>query len=437
VNRSHIIIALLVTLTGCGQASKSSDSEKSESRSDEAVVTVAAKPAVVHNIGRLLPVLGRFAPLLEKRALITSVIEGQVVELRAKAGEKVAPGQILVQLDTRLAESDLAEKQAARDSADASLQLLKAPPRSEDKHVAELAVEQAKIAVERAEAQLERLKELRKRNEVPEAQSFEAEEAVKQARVQQETAQAQLDVLVLPPRKEAVAEAESKVTIAEKVVQSAKARISYYSIKAPISGILSSLTCHPGQTISVGSNVGEVIDTEQLEILAWAPVEKSQLIQVGQVAYLGPNGKLVDKDDNSNNVVVAHVSFVGSSTDLQTGNVPLRIIVDNKAAKFVVGQTINADIEVIAPTATVCVPHEAIHDEGDSAAITVVREGKASVLHPQIGESENGWTAVSGIDLQKGELVAISGAYNLPDGAAVKVADGNEPSEAEQKSVTK
>lgn len=438
MKKIFVTITVSISVLGCGRSSKPTDSAKNDSGLDEAVVTVAAKPAEVRNIGRQLTVLGRFEPLPEKKSLITSVIEGQVTELRAKPGDKVAVAQTLVQLDTRLAESDLSEKQAAQDSANASLQLLKAPPRTEDKRVAELTVEQAKIAVDRAAAQLDRLKELRERNEVPEAQFFEAEETVKQARLQQETAQAQLDILVLPPRKEAVAEAESKVTIAEKAVQSAKARISYYGIKAPIDGALSSLTCHPGQIISVGSVVGEVVDTDQLEVAAWVPVEKSQQVQVGQAAHLRPNVTSRTSDgDDPGGPGEAHVSFVGSSTDSQTGNVPLRILVENKDHKFVVGQTTNVEIEVSAPTSKLCVPREAIHDEGDSAAITVIRDGKAAVLHPEIGESENGWIEVSNTDLRKGELVAVSGAYNLPDGAAVKVAGENASPEPEPKSAEK
>ena len=42
-------------------------------------------------------------------------------------------------------------------------------------------------------------------------------------------------------------------------------------------------------------------------------------------------------------------------------------------------------------------------------------------------------SAVSDTDLKKGELVAVSGAYNLPDGAAVKVAGEESSHEPERK----
>jgi membrane fusion protein (multidrug efflux system) len=101
-------------------------------------------------------------------------------------------------------------------------------------------------------------------------------------------------------------------------------------------------------------------------------------------------------------------------------------VVDNKHGELIVGQTLNVDIEVSAPTPMLCVPRTAIHDEGDNAAITVIRDGKAVVLHPQLGERDNDWIAISGVDLKEGELIAVSGAYNLPDGTPVKVAGADE-----------
>ncbi len=316
---------------------------------------------------------------------------------------------------------------AARESADASLRLLQAPPRPEDKRTAELAVDQAEIAVHRAEAQLDRLQVLRDRNEIPEAQIFEAQEALKQARLQQQSAQTQSDLVSLPPRPEAVAEAKSKITVSEKAIDTAKARLALDSIKAPIAGVLNTLTCHPGQTVSVGSVIGEVVDNNELVVIAWAPVNKSPAIHIGQKARVrtsdektanATEGEKADPIDN------ARVSFVGVSTDPQTGNVPLQIRVDNKQGKFIVGQTLTVDVEVTTPTEMLCVPREAIHDEGDDQAITVVRNGKAVVLHPKFGDTADGWVAITDGDVKEGEQVAVSGAYNLPDGTLVKV-EGN------------
>ena len=153
-----------------------------------------------------------------------------------------------------------------------------------------LPVDQAKLGVDRAETQLDRLKVLRDRNEISEAQIFDADVTLKQARLQQQTAQAQFDLLVSPPRPEAIAEAKSKISVAEKAVETAKSTARAAQIKAPIAGVLNSLTCHPGQTVSVGAVIGEIVDNEHVIVVAWVPVDKSQLIHVGQAAHVHPNG---------------------------------------------------------------------------------------------------------------------------------------------------
>jgi hypothetical protein len=60
--------------------------------------------------------------------------------------------------------------------------------------------------------------------------------------------------------------------------------------------------------------------------------------------------------------------------------------------------------------------------------VTVVRDGKAAVLKPTIGASDSSWVAISGTDLAEGESVVVAGAYNLPDGTAVRIVPSAEPS---------
>ena len=66
------------------------------------------------------------------------------------------------------------------------------------------------------------------------------------------------------------------------------------------------------------------------------------------------------------------------------------------------------------------VPSQAILDLGEGPILSVVRDGKAVVLHPEAGTPHDGWVAVTGTDLKEGEPVIVEGGYNLPEGTAVK-----------------
>ena len=134
--------------------------------------------------------LGRCEAQPRGIATLTPAVEGRVAEILFTQGDAVKSGQPLVRLDAVLAQAALAEKLAIRDGADASLRLLQVPPRPEEQAALKLAIEQARVAVARAQAAVNRLRPLRQRNEIPEEQMFEAEQALRQAMLQQQTADA-------------------------------------------------------------------------------------------------------------------------------------------------------------------------------------------------------------------------------------------------------
>ena len=146
---------------------------------------------------------------------------------------------------------------ATRDGLKASLQLLKAPPRADELKAQESAIEQAKLASEKAQAAVDRLRPLLEKQQIPPAQLYEAELAAAQAKLQREAAEAQLQVLKLGPRVEAVEEAQSRIYTADATLDSAQLQLNLFTLKSPIDGVLDSLTCRLGQTLSPGMAIGE------------------------------------------------------------------------------------------------------------------------------------------------------------------------------------
>jgi len=295
-------------------------------------------------------------------------------------------------------------------------------PRDEEKRAAELSVETSKLMVEKTQAAIDRLRPLRERGEIAQSQLFEAETAVKEAQLQQRSAEAQLKLMETLPRPELIAEGESKINAASEALNTSTTRLDHLTIRAPISGVLTNLACHPGQTCSLGTSIGEIVDSREVLAVVWVPVTRSRQIKIGSVARVQAASTIESsRIPSATSDLIGKVKFVGHSVDLQTGNVPVHILVQNDRNMLVVGQTIAAEVFLGEPTNLLCVPAQGIHDEGNGSVITVVREAKAVVLRPQLGVSNGAWTAVSNIDLKPGELVVTSGAYNLPEGTQVKV----------------
>ena len=338
---------LWLGLAGCRHESPSAVAGEEHGDEAKAHVAVKTEPTRKGTVTETIEGLGRSEAVPGRMATLTPAVEGHVHELVARQGDKVKKGQPIVELDQVVALADLAEKTATRDGLKASLALLKSVPRPEERRANELAVEQAKVALERAKAALARLRPLLAQREVSEQQVYEADLAVTTAQLQQQSAEALLRATMIGPRPEAVAEAEAKITVADGAVAFSKAHLDFHTIRSPIDGVLDSLTCHPGQTIAIGSPIGEIVDTTQVFVSVYLPAQAAQTVRVGQkarVKVVESRPESAPAESNGNAEMEGKVDFVGRVADPQTGNLQVLILVDNPAGKLVIGETVRATI---------------------------------------------------------------------------------------------
>jgi RND family efflux transporter MFP subunit len=422
-----ITLLLIVPLAGCGKPRADGETVPA---TPVARVAVRTQPASRQTVVRTVDGLGRYEALPDKLATLTPALEGRVEKILVQVGQPVAAGQAIVELDVAIARADLAEKLAARDGLQASLELLKSLPRPEERRPLELAVDQARSGVRKAQTLVERLRPLYKRKEIADIQLLEAEENLKQAILQQQTAEAQLRAIMIGPRPQAVAEGQQKVVAAEAAVATSRERLTLLTIRSPIAGVLDSLTCHPGQTIAAGAALGEVVDRRQVYATIWLPAAPARLVRTGQQATVSStdlpqgDGNAVDDDQRS-----AHgrVESIGEILDAQTGNRPVRILVDNPPRGLAIGQTVEISITVLRRDNVLTIPAAAFSAIGSERVVNVVRDGKLVALHPQSVNSYRNAVEVTGTDLREGEAVVVEGAFNLPEGTPVST-DHSPPS---------
>ena len=233
---------------------------------------------------------------------------------------------------------------------------------------------------------------------------------------------------MIGPRAEAVAEAEARIELAERAVQTSQARFDLHTVRAAIDGVLENLSCHPGQTIAAGTPVGEIVDLREIHILAWLSPRTAREVRVGQEVEIAvdlvPHEHTAASEDESSEdepESVAKVAIIGQVADPQTGNLPIRILVENHDGRFAVGQTARLAITVDENADALAVPAAAVFDLGEGPIVGVVRDGKSVQVHPRLGLTHDGWTVVYDTDLEAGEPVIIDGGYSLPDETPVNV----------------
>jgi RND family efflux transporter MFP subunit len=256
-----------------------------------------------------------------------------------------------------------------------------------------------------------------------------------------------LQLLLAGPRPQAVDEATARLAAAEEAVTLSQAHLDQLSIRSPIDGVLDSLTCHPGQTIAAGTPIGEVVDTRQINVVVWLPPPAAAKVNPGQAARVSVANPAAPYSAASANEAheehqdgadhpdqadaadgLGKVTSIGRVVDPQTGNLPVRILLDNPSGRIAVGQTLGVSIVVHEHANELVVPSAAMIDLGEGPLLIVVREGKVVHLHPTAIATHGIWTIVSGINLECGEQVAIEGGFNLPEGTAVLVeSDSHSP----------
>jgi RND family efflux transporter MFP subunit len=417
------MVLLLLGIAGCGDRSRGAG-KREEQPGAAARVTVWVEPAQRRRLVVKVYGLGQTEALPDHRATITAAVQEEVRVIVVQPGSRVAERQPLVELRSSAARDALEQKKAERDALRASLRLLESRPREEERKGRDLAVAQTKLAMDKAQSQVERLRPLRQRNEISQQQMYEAELVLQQARLQVQTAEAELKVLLLGPRLQAVEEAQAKITVAEKAVAAAETDLALRTIHSPIAGTLDSLTCRLGQTLTVGSPVGEVVDLEKLDVLCWLAVRDAARVRAGQTAEVnatGSEGRKQEPWEPGPKTIRGRVVFVGRVVDPQTGNLPVRVRVENPSGRLVLGQSVPVAITVEERPDALAIPAEAMQDMGEQQVFSVVRGGKSVLLHAQWGIQERQWVEVRTTDLKPGEPVIVEGGYSLPDGTNVTV----------------
>ena len=152
--------------------------------------------------------------------------------------------------------------------------------------------------------------------------------------------------------------------------------------------------------------------------------QDARLVRAGQPARVTPDdsstsGAVPGKAQAEPQSFAGTVDFVGHVVDPQTGNRPVRVLVDNPERRLCLGQTVAVAITVLQRSNVLAVPATAISDLGEGPLLSAVRMQKASLMYPQLGLKDKGWVEIIGINLKPGEPVVVEGNYNLPDDTPV------------------
>ncbi len=258
-------------------------------------------------------------------AVISSKIQGRVVELGVDQGAMVASGQIIARLDDRDLVRQVEIAQANAQAKQAGLDRLIA-----DRTRAQAVLRQAQRDLSRIEESF--------------AQRAANESEVDQAKEQVAIAQADLARAIA-----AIAEGRMLLIAAEKTLEYQEAKLDDTVISAPFDGLIIRRDRDPGDIIVPGSAIYQLVGLDEIWVSAW--------VDETAMAGLEPNqpARIILRSE-PDKPYAGHVVRLGRETDSETREFIVDVAIEQLPNHWAIGQRADVYIETNRITNVLIVP---------------------------------------------------------------------------------
>jgi RND family efflux transporter MFP subunit len=358
--RWSLLLATLPLLTACGAAEEEKPAENASA------LAVALTAAQTMPLARSVLVSGPVSAF-EEMQLGVELSGQRVTSLNVDVGQSVKKNQILLELDHRTLDSQLAQ--------------------------AEATTQQAKAALDLAHAKQERGMKLATGQLISVSDLDELRASHTQAQAQLATARASRDA--------------------------AKLQRDFAELRAPADGIISKRLVQPGQVVSAGSELLRLIRDGRLEWRAELPEEQLAHVAVGNQIRLSYAGQQIG----------GRVRAVSPGVDSQTrtGTVYADLPEPGplKPGTFVDGRILTGDGQALM------VPSVAIvQRDGHSYVFTMKDKQSVQRRRVRVGQTAQGRVEILD-GLKAGEQVVSEGAGFLGDGDRVRIVNAAKEARAQ------
>jgi RND family efflux transporter MFP subunit len=310
-----------------------------------------------------IPETTEYLSILKSRhsAAINPQVEGQITKIFVKSGDRVETGVPLLLIDPLKQEASVNSQEAMRTAQEANLRL--------------------------AQISLERAKKL-----------YEAGVISKQ---ELDNAQSSYD------------SASAQVKALDEQVKQQRVELRYYTVSAPMDGIVGDIPVHVGDRVSVSTLLTTVDEPGALEAYIYVPADRSKDLKLGlPVRLVDETGAAVDE---------TRITFVSPQVETDTQTVLAKAAVANPRTKLRIAQQVRAQVTWGTHEGPV-VPVLAVNRiNGQYFIFVAVKEGKDTVARQKqlkLGDTaENNYVVLDG--LKAGEHLIVSGTQFLQDGSPV------------------
>lgn len=341
------------------------------------------------------------------RVQIAAQQPGLVLAVGVVEGQRVAPGDLLVQLDDSAERAARAQAEAAVKQAQARVDQL----RRVGAIVATESLRQTEANLARAQAELERTTRLAGAGAVPGVELEDARRAVEVARAQRTAAQAQ-QVASAPLG------ADSRLALAALLQAQAQlagtsARLEQTRLVARHSGTVLARDIEPGDVAQPSRALLEIAADSDVELVFDADERHLAWLRLDQVATASADAFPQQRFD-------ARVAYLAPSIDPQRGTVEVRLAVPQAPAFLRPDMTVSIDLTIAAKRAVLTVPSEVVRGAATPTPwVQLVERGRIARRDVTLGIRGEGTIEIEA-GLEEGSEVVVPDGRQLAAGARVR-----------------
>jgi multidrug efflux system membrane fusion protein len=305
---------------------------------------------------------------------VKSRVDGNIVQIAFTEGQFVHAGDLLVQIDPRPYQTQLAQAEANKAKDRANL--------------------------ENALRDLARLEVLVKDQLAATRQQYDAQRAT-------------------------VAQLEAAVQSDQAQIDAAKLNVAYSTITSPISGITGLRLVDLGNLVQASAATPLVVVTQIKPIYVTFTVPERDLDRIRQAMDRRPLSVLAFNGDDDRQLSAGTLKVVNNTVDQNTGTVTLKAEFANQDAALWPGEFINAHLVIEVFKNGVTVPTGAVQMGPTGPFVYLIKND--STVEPRsvaVTDVDNN-RALIGTGLKAGDKVVVSGQTNLSPGVKVNVQLGS------------
>ena len=319
-----------------------------------------------------MPLVERTFGIVESPAVaaINARIASQITEIHVKDGQDVKAGDLLITLDDRALQAQLAKDQAI---------LLK------DKAL------EVSLA-----ADLSRALDLEKKG-AGTVQAYDQALAAQKA-------------------------AEATVSADQAAMDADQVQLDYTRISAPIGGRLGAVQAVVGNLAGSGSSGNLVTITQMMPLKVTFQLPEGVLPEIRTALHTGQTVPVrVLQSGTAKELESGNLDFIDSTVDTTSGTIAMSATIDNDQLSLWPGQHVDVEVNWGELANAVVVPTIAVQQGQTGSFVWMVNDDNTVVARPvTVAHSENDKSAITS-GLAAGDKVVVDGQLRLKNGAQVKV----------------